>query len=317
MPSRHSIFRLLISALYLVPVLLASGCTREPVTTDILVPVDFSNTPSHMIVSSFQTDKIVVRIKGDPREVQNISARNIRYPADLYTDLEFDPAGASQSIQTGNYILPINKGRIPIDSEMILDISPSHLRVHLEKKISRTLPVRVPCSGQPYRGYISMEPACEPSHVTVTGPASLVNPLTAIETNPVDLSRRRETFQKKLPAHMDHMDTRSHLMQVSPNIILVTVPIQDQQVTRQINKVPVHLLSGKYRATIHPDTISITIKGPSVQTDSKKIREQIHAFLDIGSLSPGVYARHVNIQIPVGVTMIQALPRVFTVTIGS
>ncbi len=306
-------FAHLLMGLCLAIIFIASGCTREPVTTDILVSVDFSNAPAHMAITNFQTDKIIVRIKGSAQAIKNISSRDIRYPADLYTDLKFDPAGASQSIQTGNYVLPISKGRISIPSEMILNISPSHLRVHLEKKVSKSLPVRAPCSGKTSQGYIAMEPACNPSHVTVTGPESVINTLSDIQTKPVDIGLYTETFQKKVPAHID----RPHIIEVAPKMILVTVPILEQQVTRDIKKLPVHLLAGKYKATIQPETISITIKGPFAHADNKEIREQIHAFLDIGSLSPGVYARHVNINIPAGLTMIQAVPRVFTVTIGS
>lgn len=288
-----------------------TGCSQEPVTTDILLPVDFSNAPSHMMVTGFQTDKIVVRIKGQPGEIKAISARDIRYPADLYTDLEFDPAGASQSIQSGNYVLPITKGRIPIDPDMILDVSPSCLRVHLEKKISRTLPVRAVYTGSPAHGHISMEAACEPSLVKVTGPIAAVNALKEIQTKPISLDQAHASFQKKVPPNIE----QSRLIKVFPDMILVTIPIQDKRVTRKIRALPVKVLCDGHRGSISPDTISITVKGPFSHVESKDMDKQIYAYIDIRDLAPGVYARHVTINIPVEMAMIQAEPRVFTVTI--
>ncbi len=306
-------FLLLISVFMgiLVAIFFLAGCAQEPVTTDILVPVDFSNAPSHMMVTSFQTDKIVVRIKGRPREIKELAAQDIHYPADLYTDLEFDPAGASQSIQSGNYVLPINKGRIPIDPDMILDISPSCLRVHLEKRISKTLPVRASYTGQPAHGHIFMEAACEPSTVKVTGPIALVNALTEIQTKPICLDQARASFQKKVPPNM----AQPHLIKVTPDMILVTVPIQDKRVIRQIKALPVQVLSDEHKGSISPDSISITVKGPFSHVESKDMDKQIYAYIDIRDLAPGVYARHVTINIPVEMAMIQAEPRVFTVTI--
>ncbi len=263
------------------------------------------------MVTSFQTDKIVVRIKGQPGEIKAISARDIRYPADLYTDLEFDPAGASQSIQSGNYVLPINKGRIPIDPDMILDVSPSCLRVHLEKRISRILPVRASYTGSPAFGHISMEAACEPPTVKVTGPITLVNALTEIQTKPISLDQARAAFQKKVPLNIE----QPHLIKVAPDMILVTVPIQDKRIIREIKKLPVQILPDDHKGRIFPDTISITVKGPFCHVESKDMDKQIYAYIDIRDLSPGVYARHVTINIPVGMAMIQADPRVFTVTI--
>jgi hypothetical protein len=42
---------------------------------------------------------------------------------------------------------------------------------------------------------------------------------------------------------------------------------------------------------------------------------QIYAFIDLGDLKSGVYARHAYVNIPVDLIMTEAVPQVFTVKI--
>ncbi len=91
------------------------GCTVEPIETDLLLPVDFSNIPDGMVLAYHPTVKIQIRIQADPRLIEVMNKQTILYPADLYTDLEFDPAGDSNSIEPGDYMLPVDKTRIPMD----------------------------------------------------------------------------------------------------------------------------------------------------------------------------------------------------------
>ncbi len=86
-----------------------SGCSPEHVETDLLLPVDFSNVPENMVLTAFHTDKIEIKIQAAPKLMVLINKENIRYPVDLYTDLEFDPAGASDSIEPGAYLIPVEK----------------------------------------------------------------------------------------------------------------------------------------------------------------------------------------------------------------
>ncbi len=156
--------------------LLYSGCTVEPTETDLLLPVDFSNVPDDMVLTKFHTDKIEIRIKGDPRKIEALNKETILYPADLYTDLEFDPAGDSDSIEPGHYLLPVDRTRIPLDPSItVLEISPSYLSVRLERKITKTFKVTVPYTGEPSKGHRALNPACDPPTVALTGAESLIN----------------------------------------------------------------------------------------------------------------------------------------------
>ena len=288
------------------------NCTIEPVESDLLLPVDFSNVPEDMVLTDFQTDKIEIRIKGNPRHIEMLNKETILYPADLYTDLEFDPAGDSDSIETGTYLLPVDKTRIPMNPAItILDISPSYLSVRLEKKVTKTFAINAPYIGEPAAGYLALTPACEPSSIELTGAQSLINAIDQLRTKPVDLTGANESFKKKVPLDLEN----PQLFSSAQSIFIVSVPIQPKLGIKTIDNIPIQIKNNQARISIEPASLSIEIKGPLDILGNKAVIDQIYAFMDLKDLKPGIYARHAYINIPVDLAMTNAVPQVFTVNV--
>jgi YbbR domain-containing protein len=289
-----------------------SGCTTEPVETDLLLPVDFSNVPENMVLTDVRTDKIEIRIQATPKLIELINKKNVHYPVDLYTDLEFDPAGDSDSIEPGAYLIPVEEKRIPMDPAIkILSMNPSYLSVQLEKKIKKTFKITVPYAGKPAKGYIALDAATDPSSVELTGAAPLIRSIKELKTKPVDLTNAHEDFRKKIPLDLDN----SSIISSSDHIIIVTVPVRQQLVSKKIENIPIQVWNSTSRVNIEPSEITIQVKGPFETLNNKKIMGQIYSFIDLKDLKPGVYARHAYINIPVDLIMTDADPQVFTIKI--
>lgn len=288
------------------------GCATEPVETNLLIPVDYSNIPSNMILTDFHTDRIEIKIRAHPRLIELINKKNTRYTVDLYTDLEFDPAGDSDSIETGTYLIPVEKKRIPMNPAIrILDINPSYLNVQLEKTEKKVFRVTVPYIGNPPTGYIALEAAANPATVELSGTLDQINAIRQLKTKPIDLSNAKEDFKKEIPLDLNN----PKLISASTPIIVVSVPIQQQLVTKHITQIPIKLINCPYKTSLEPSDISITIKGPFETLGNRLILDQIHSFIDLKGLLPGIYVRHAHINIPVDLIMTNASPQVFTITI--
>jgi len=306
---RRLVLAVFLSAFLL---LLNFGCTVEPVETDLLLPVDFSNIPEDMVLTYHPTKKIQIRIQADPRLIELMNRETIVYPADLYTDLEFDPAGDSDSIEAGDYMLPVDKTRISMDPGIkILNMTPSFLNVRLEKKITRTFKITVPYIGVPAQGHIALEPFCDPAFVELTGAQSLINGINQLKTKPIDLNGAGEEFKKNLPLDLEN----PQLYSSSHTMFTVTVPIQEQMVTKTMVDIPIQILNADSKVKIEPPVITLEIKGPFQTLGNKTIVDQIYAFMDLNDLAAGVYARHAYINVPVDLIMTGATPQVFTVKI--
>ncbi|MBU1195509.1 MAG: YbbR-like domain-containing protein [Proteobacteria bacterium] len=288
------------------------GCTTEPIETDLLIPIDYANIPEDMILTDFHTDTIEIKIKAHPRLIELINTKNTRYTVDLYTDLEFDPAGDSDSIETGTYLIPVEEERIPMNPSIrILNINPSYLNIQLEKKEKKIFRVTVPYIGNPPTGYIALEAAATPSTVELTGTLDQINAIQQLKTKPIDLSNAKEDFKKEIPLDLNNPE----LISASNPIIVVTVPIQQQLVTKKITDIPVRLMNSSYKASLEPPGITVTIKGPFETLGNKIILDQIYSFIDLNGLGPGIYVRHAYINIPVNLIMTEAAPQVFTLKI--
>ncbi len=291
-----------------------SGCDSSPVEDRLLLPVNFSNVPDGFVLTAYFSDRIEIKIKGSARLIAQAVNQNITYPVDLYTDLELDPAGASTSIEPGVYLIPLIKKRIPLNPAIsILEINPVYLSVKLEEKISRRFNVLVPYTGKPPTGYIAMEAKAEPAAVDLTGARSVVSGIKTLRTKPIDLDGVTESFKTNIPLDLD----TSLPVEPASRIIKVSVPIKHKTISRTIENIPVEARNAGRgaRAAISPDCITIDIKGRYEDVNNKDIQQQIHAFMDLDGLKPGVYARNASIVIPVGLVMVKADPEVFTVKI--
>lgn len=289
-----------------------SSCTTEPVETDLLLPVNFSNVPENMVLTSFHTDKIEIRIQAHPNLIELINKKNIHYPVDLYTDLEFDPAGDSDSIEPGSYLFPVEEKRIPMDRGIkILSIKPSYLSVQLEKKIKKTFKITVPYIGTPAKGHIALDAATEPASVELIGAASLIQSIKELKTKPIDITNANESFKKKIPLDLENPS----IISSSDPIIIVRVPIQQQRISKTIENIPIQVWNSTLKVNIEPSKINIRIKGPFETLNNKEITDQIYSFIDLKGLGPGVYARHAYINIPWDLIMSDAVPQVFTIKI--
>lgn len=303
----------LLAAFILSGILLHfTGCTTDPVETDLLLPVDFSNVPDDMILTHFHTDKIEIKIQADPELMDQINKENIRYTIDLYTDLEFDPAGDSASIEPGAYLIPLEKKRIPLKPAIrLLSINPSYISVQLEKKASKRVKVTVPYTGNPAKGYIALEAATEPVSVEITGAAPLIQSITELKTKPIDISNVSEPFKQKIPLDIED----ASIVPASDPIIIVSVPVQQQLVSKTIDHLPIQVRNAVSAVTIEPPQISVKIRGPFETLSNKSVLDEIYSFIDLKGLKPGVYARHAYINVPVDLMMTEAIPQVFTVKI--
>nr|NJM01649.1 YbbR-like domain-containing protein [Desulfobacula sp.] len=292
---------------------LMTGCNTAPVETDLLFPVDFSNVPENMVLTKFHTGNIEIRIRAAPRVMDRLNKESIRYPVDLYTDLAFDPAGDFDSIDPGEYLIPVYKKRIPMNPAIkILTIKPSYLSVRLERKVRKIFQVRIPYAGTPAQGYTVLEAVADPPAVELTGPASVIESIFELKTKAIDLTNVNEGFKKKIPLDLEDPS----VVFFPDQVVTVTVPVEQQLVSKTIENIPVLAWNTAYPVRIEPAGITVSIKGPFEKLSKKEVLGRIYAYVDLKDMKPGVYVRHASINIPVDLTMTDASPQVFTIKIN-
>ena len=279
--------------------------------TDFLLPLQFVSMPANLIRTESLCRNIEVHVRGPARYIQQISRDNLSYPVDLYTDIALDPAGSSVLIEPGIYTIPVLEERIPLSSRVtITAITPSFITVRLEEKISVRLPVKVIYTGTPATGHIVLHASTNPEIIQLTGAESALATLTAVETKPVDITGAREDFKRKVPLNLDQFVDSNP----KDSIILVSVPIREEIITRTFDNLPVSPKNTNIYADISPPEISITVKGPAKILKKSGITKEFRIYMDLAELDPGVYVRRATISLPVGLILIAVGPEVFTIT---
>ena len=137
---------------------------------------DFEN--GKLVIMEGTTDKIDIKIRGDRKDVSAVNPGNITAIIDML--------GVGSE---GTYSLPISV-TIPIDGIEIVQKSPSHASMKVDKIITTEKRITAETKGVPSEGYVVGDYILEPESVKLTGPESVINTISNVKAT-IDLSEAR------------------------------------------------------------------------------------------------------------------------------
>ncbi len=163
----------------LVAILLWLALVGDPeLTTTLSVPLEFRNLPRELEISSEVPERLRLEVRGPSGK---LSAAMTAGTAAIIDLKPVDQAGERTfSIQPANVSLPTGVA--------LYRAIPSQVRLTLERRLTRLLPVHVRYSSQPPQGYAIERQEVRPDHLMVIGPEARVLRIDAVETDPIDLA---------------------------------------------------------------------------------------------------------------------------------
>jgi len=267
---------------------------------DVFVPIHFAKMPLGLTLAGPPAKGIEIRVRGPMAAIQAIPGLKLRYQLDL--------TGVTAGIQ----YIPVEKKRFPLPRGIsIVGTNPTHLTVRIENETRKSVPVILSLSGKPARGFFMESAMVEPSAVVLAGPESLLATIDKIQTKPVSLHSRSESFKKEIP--LDLPETLKIVAALSK--IRTEIRIREKITTRKFKDLPVEARHAGHPFSITPSSISINVKGPLLALEKLQTEEGIRIYVDLKGLQPGVYVRRANIALPLNITLVDAKPEIFTVEI--
>lgn len=107
----------------------------------------------------------------------------------------------------------------------VVDIDPPEILVVLEPQVTRMEPVKLVVDGEPALGYSAGEPVIDPEEVVISGPATLVSRIFAIQTF-LEIAGERQTIETSLVLRaVDEQGEDVLGVTLSPQSVNVTQPI--------------------------------------------------------------------------------------------
>ncbi|WP_031498880.1 YbbR-like domain-containing protein [Bryobacter aggregatus] len=145
----------------------------------VTVPVEYRNLSRSLDLSPDVPDRIQLQVKGPRGRLSEVSAEKTSIVLDL-ADMQ-TPSARTFTIQDSAINLPTNVN--------LLRSMPSQLRVKLERRLYKEVPVSVTFE-QPMPQHLRViSSAVSPSMIKVVGPESRISLITTLPTEPIDLAQ--------------------------------------------------------------------------------------------------------------------------------
>ena len=147
------------------------------------ISLSVANVPAAMIIASPLPANVEVRLRGPFTALRQLDPDRLEAVIDL-TD-----AGKGEKI----YRIAPEDVNVPREIEVIA-IAPSEVRVELDSRAEKSLPVAARLNGKPAAGATVGEVTVEPRVARLVGPESTLSRMNGIDTDPISLADRSASF---------------------------------------------------------------------------------------------------------------------------
>ena len=179
---------------------------------DQLIPVSRVGLPEDVGVFGETLNEVRVEIRAPKARWPDLRARDFNAWVDL--------AG----LKSGEYDVPVRVS--PPDAQVqVLAVDPPAIRVHLEERRTKSVPVRVTVMDAPAFGYNWQTPVITPTHVTVSGSGPLVDQVESVSTD-MYLRGSRATVERLMRVSARNAAGEAvGFVDLAPGDVSVTVPV--------------------------------------------------------------------------------------------
>ncbi|MCC7361745.1 MAG: hypothetical protein IT317_19845 [Anaerolineales bacterium] len=255
------------------------------------VPVQLLNLPNNMILLAPTTGGTTeIKLKAPRLVWQNLTLGQLRVVADL------------AALGPGTHSVPL-QASVNADSTRITSIDPVSITVTLEELISRDCPITVEQRGTLALGYAAGQPQLSADRVTVTGPASAVEAVTACVVR-VTLDNLQQDFSSSLTVRpVDAQGNTASRVTLTPETTTVTVPVIQQEGYRNVTVLPV--ITGTVASGYQVTSVSVVPQVITLKSSDADVVTSLPGFvsttaLDVTGATADV-VRRVALVLPEGV----------------
>ncbi len=158
-------------------------------STSLTVPVYYQNSPHDLEITSSVIDRVRLEVHGPSSKLNQHSMSNAAVVVDL--------TGVTRP---GERTFPLDRATIALPPGVQVDhVAPPQVRLLFERRVRKEVPVMARVGVQPPQGYEVVALSVVPPRLSVEGPESSMESLTAAETDALDLSG--VTGREVIPAH--------------------------------------------------------------------------------------------------------------------
>lgn len=292
-----------LKGMALILAILSWGIVKQITNNDKVineVPVRI-NFPEGWAIRDKDSNSVQITFRGTREDLLMLDSQTVQVLIDL-RDEEF----ASEKTVT---IRPRQVAYTGSNAR-ITAIQPDTLHLQLGKEGQKQLPILVSQAGSPPDGIKLEAVVAEPGLVTLIGAEDLLDNINALQTAPLNLSDKIQSFEQRLDVLLPNPEW---VGRVTPSRVLVRVTLAGLTIERRFSDIPLMLTlpagnQTPMRLTAEPDTVDVFLRGSPQLLDELDTR-RIQAFVSAqSSPSPRGNERKVNVLVPAGLEVLGVQP---------
>jgi YbbR domain-containing protein len=255
------------------------------------VPLELRNIPAHLMITSPRVDFIDLRVSGPRTLLGRIDRSRVSFALDL------------NGVRPGPAVFRVDAESLNLPRGVkVVRINPAQVTLELDRVGHQSVPVHLRLVGKLPPHLEVVDTKVSPETVQVSGPASDVEDVHAVNTEPLDISGATSTIERELP-----LEPAGEYLSFSANRVAAQVRIEEVSVTREYKRVDiaVHNADVNYRVT--PDHLRVTVRGPQRLVDSLEL-DLGAVYIDAQGADVGRHVVKPTVDLPVGVALVSVEP---------
>jgi YbbR domain-containing protein len=274
--------------------------TTRPLSTPLII-----ETNSSLIPASAYPKTVRITLRGDDDGIKAIADGDI----EAYVDLAMYETG-------GLYSAPVQirkKGSALSVEPLEISVSPLKVSLQLDQRISKSVPLMALIQGRVADGFDLVSHAIFPLEIVLIGPLGLLEPVSEIKTDTIDLSGRSANFITEVKV----ANPNPLFIVTGSEMASVSCIIRPSVLVRSVDGIPINFikLSPSFKADTGGRTGSIRIEGGQEQLDAFQPSSVFFSVDCSGILEPGTYTLPVIFNLPPGFLLLRREPEELNVTI--
>ena len=256
------------------------------------IPITLQNVPDSLVVVNSVPGQVEISITATKRELLLMGFQRLSCDVDLSGSV---PGGQRVSLTPRQIQLPSR-----IDQRNVRIIEPVSINLRFERLVTQRAQVALSTTGAIPENLILLDGTVSitPSWVLVRGPASTVQHIRTVSTEPLDLSKIKDSFERELAIVTD-----AGRIECDPDRVTVSARVSERGERVLANVPPTVLVDSEdFTATVTPNTISLTLAGPQAILDTLSSGD-VSVLLDLGGLGEARYRMAPEVILPPGVEL--------------
>jgi len=244
---------------------------KDEVIRVVTAPVQFVNLAPDLVISTDYQRQVEVTIRSRGRGAVDEMAGRMSAEIDL------------QNMVAGNVQISLNERNIsnrPLSVE-VLSIAPNPLQLELEQIHHKMVEVQPRLEGDPAEGYELADVRSSPEQVQVSGLEAVLAEVSAVSTEPVDISGRSSGFD----ADVD-LDPQNPLLTIDGgSAVVLQILIEEERRELKLAQVQVELESPRGGTRLMTRSLNLVVSVP-ISFEGEVSSKDFRARVSVDDLEP-------------------------------